>query len=493
MNLSLLLEMAASTLGDRPAVLSEGVVLSFGALDAAARRVAGRIVEGGATGVVYCGTNDVSFPVALFAAAYAGVPFVPLNYRLGGEQLAPLVQANRGALVVADGGAVAGASPADVVDRERLLDPSFAPAGEVELPPFVDPDEVAIVLYTSGTSGTPKAALLRHRHLAAYVIGTVEFASADEGDAALVSVPPYHIAGIANLVSNVYAGRRIVYLAAFDPPVWLDTIRREGVSQAMVVPTMLARVVAHLDGKPADVPTLRTLSYGGARMPLPVLEQAIARFDGTGFVNAYGLTETSSTIALLGPDDHAAAFAGDPVAKVRLGSVGRVLPGIEVEVRDEDGQVLPVGDPGLVFLRGEQISGEYDQGSVVDAAGWFDTHDRGWVDADGYLFIEGRADDTIIRGGENIAPAEIEDVLMRHDLVVDAVVVGVPDDEWGQRIAAAVVLADGATVTADELQAYCRAHLRGSKTPEIVDFRTELPRTPTGKLLRRTVVADLTT
>jgi acyl-CoA synthetase (AMP-forming)/AMP-acid ligase II len=492
-NLSLLLEMAASTLGDRPAVTSEGVALSFGDLDAAARRLAGKLVEDGATGVVSCGTNHISFPIALFAAAYAGVPFIPLNYRLGDEQLAPLVQAHRGALVVAEGGAVAGASPAEVVDRERLLDPSFAAAGDVELPPFVDPDDVAIVLYTSGTSGTPKAALLRHRHLAAYVIGTVEFASADEDDAALVSVPPYHIAGIANLVSNVYAGRRIVYLATFDPPVWLDTIRREGVSQAMVVPTMLARVVAHLDGKPADVPTLRTLSYGGARMPLPVLEQAVALFDGTGFVNAYGLTETSSTIALLGPDDHAAAFAGDPAAKVRLGSVGRVLPGIEVEVRDEDGRALPAGEPGLVFLRGEQISGEYDKGSVVDAGGWFATHDRGWVDPDGYLFIEGRADDTIIRGGENIAPAEIEDVLMRHDLVVDAVVVGVPDDEWGQRIAAAVVLAAGATCTADELRAHCRAHLRGSKTPEIVELRAELPRTPTGKVLRRTVVADLAT
>jgi acyl-CoA synthetase (AMP-forming)/AMP-acid ligase II len=283
-----------------------------------------------------------------------------------------------------------------------------------------------------------------------------------------------------------------VYLDAFDPQVWLDTVRGEGVTQAMVVPTMLARVVAHLDGAPAAVPTLRTLSYGGARMPLPVLERALEMFPGTGFVNAYGLTETSSTIALLGPDDHAAAFAGDPEAKVRLGSVGKVLPGIEVEVRDEIDQPLAPGEVGLVFLRGEQISGEYDQGSVVDAEGWFPTRDRGWIDTEGYLFIEGRADDTIIRGGENIAPAEIEDVLVRHDLVVDSVVVGIPDDEWGQRIAAVVVLEDGASLTEAELQDYCRIHLRGSKTPEIIAFRAELPRTPTGKLLRREVVADLT-
>ena len=492
MNLSLLLEMAASTLDDRVAVVSGDVSLTYAGLDAAARRVAAKLVEEGAEGLVYCGTNDASFPIALFAAAYAGVPFIPLNYRLGDEQLAPLVQANSGAMVVAENGSVAGADPASTVDRRLLVDESFAASGEVELPPFVDPDDVAVVLYTSGTSGTPKAALLRHRHLTAYVIGTVEFAAADPADAALVTVPPYHIAGMANLLSNLYAGRRIVYLDAFDAQVWLDTIRREGVTQAMVVPTMLARVVAHLDGKPADVPTLRTLSYGGARMPLPVLERALELFEGTGFVNAYGLTETSSTIALLGPEDHAAAFAGDPVARVRLGSVGKVLPGIEVEVRDELDQPLPVGEPGLVYLRGEQISGEYDQGSVVDDQGWFPTKDRGWIDEEGYLFIEGRADDTIIRGGENIAPAEIEDVLVRHDLVVDAVVVGVPDDEWGQQIAAAVVLAEGASLTAEDLRAYCREHLRGSKTPEIIEFRAELPRTPTGKLLRREVVADLT-
>jgi acyl-CoA synthetase (AMP-forming)/AMP-acid ligase II len=490
-NLSLLLEMAASTLDDRVAVVSGDVSMTYAELDAAARRVAGRLVESGAEGLVYCGTNDASFPVALFGAAFAGVPFIPLNYRLGEEQLAPQVQANAGCMIVAEGGTVAGADPATVVDRTAMLDESFVAAGEVELPGFVDPEEVAVVLYTSGTSGTPKAALLRHRHLTAYVIGTVEFAAADPSDAALVTVPPYHIAGMANLLSNLYAGRRIVYLESFDPQVWLDTIRREGVTQAMVVPTMLARVVHLLDGKPADLPTLRSLSYGGSKMPLPVLEQALELFEGVAFVNAYGLTETSSTIALLGPEDHAAAFAGDPDATRRLGSVGKLLPGIEVEVRDEDDVVLPVGEPGLVFLRGEQISGEYDQGSVIDAEGWFPTKDRGWVDADGYLFIEGRADDTIIRGGENIAPAEIEDVLLRHDDIVGAAVVGLPDEEWGQSIAAVVVLTEGAELTPTQVQAFCREHLRGSKTPERVEFRSELPHTPTGKLLRREVVADL--
>lgn len=497
MNLGLLVEMTGSTLPDRVAVQSGAVALTHEALAGAADRFARRVVAAEADAVVYCGTNDVGFPVALFGAALAGVPFVPLNYRLGAEQLRPLVEAHPRALVVTAGDPPPGADAARTVDRAELIPTGADPDGPgdphgVELPGFVDPDDIAVVLYTSGTSGTPKAAWLRHRHLTAYVLGTVDFAAADDDHAALVTVPPYHIAGLANLLSNLYAGRRIVYLEAFDPETWLGTARREAVTQAMVVPTMLARIVAHLDGRPADLPALRTLSYGGSRMPLPVLEQALALFADTGFVNAYGLTETSSTIALLGPDDHAAALAGDPVARRRLTSVGRLLPGLEVEVRGADDEVLPAGEPGLVFLRGEQVSGEYAGGSVLDADGWFPTRDRGWVDDDGYLFIEGRADDTIIRGGENIAPAEIEDVLARHPLVLDVVVVGVPDDEWGQRIAAVVVPVAGSALDADAVQAHAREHLRGSKTPELVVFRDELPRTPTGKLLRREVLADLT-
>jgi len=491
-NLSLLLETSAGALDDRVAVISGDRELSYAQLDELAKRTATYFVEKGATGVVYCGTNDASFPVCVFAAAYAGIPFIPLNYRLGEEQLRPLVEANRGAVVVADVGVVPGADEAMFIDRANIFDDDFAQGCAAELPPFVDPDDVAIVLYTSGTSGTPKAALLRHRHLTAYVIGTVEFAGAEPEQAALVTVPPYHIAGMANLLSNMYAGRRIVYLESFDATVWLDAVRRIGVTQAMVVPTILARIVQELDGEPANTPTLKTLSYGGARMPLPVLEKALVAFAGTGFVNASGVTATSSTIALLGPEDHEAAFNGDPVAKTRLGSVGKVLPGIEVEVRDEDGNVLPVGKPGLVFLRGEQVSGEYDGGSVVDSEGWFPTKDRGWIDEDDYLFIEGRADDTIIRGGENIAPAEIEDVLRRHDAVVDVAVVGIPDEEWGQEIAAVVVLGEGKSATEFELHEFCREHLRSSKTPRVIEFRDELPHTPTGKLLRREVLADLT-
>jgi acyl-CoA synthetase (AMP-forming)/AMP-acid ligase II len=255
---------------------------------------------------------------------------------------------------------------------------------------------------------------------------------------------------------------------------------------------MLAAIAEHLaDAADAAVPTLRSLAYGGAKMPMPVLERAIRLFPGVGFVNAYGLTETSSTIAVLDPDDHRRAITGDPAARARLGSAGRLLPGIEVQVRGPDGP-LPVGAAGDLYVRGDQVSGEYrGQGRRLDPEGWFATRDRGWVDDDGYLFVEGRADDTIIRGGENIAPAEIEDVLLEHEAIAEAAVVGVPDEQWGQQIAAAVVLRPGRSVGADELREWVRTRLRTSKTPELIVFRTALPQTSTGKILRREVLADL--
>jgi acyl-CoA synthetase (AMP-forming)/AMP-acid ligase II len=190
------------------------------------------------------------------------------------------------------------------------------------------PERFAVELFTSGTTAEPKAAVLEHRHLAAYILGSVEFASADEDETALVSVPPYHIAGVANLLSNVFAGRRIIYLPTFEPKTWLDTVKREGVTQAMVVPTMLARIAEAMDGATDATATLRTISYGGARMPQTVLERALRLFPHTGFVNAYGLTETSSSIAVLGPEDHRLALeSNDATARQRLSSVGRVLPG----------------------------------------------------------------------------------------------------------------------------------------------------------------------
>ena len=257
---------------------------------------------------------------------------------------------------------------------------------------------------------------------------------------------------------------------------------------------MLARVIEALsDAESADLPSLRALSYGGGKMPQSVIERAMKLFPDTDFTNAYGLTETSSTISLLGPDEHrAAARSDDPKIRRRLTSVGRPLPSVEVQIRDEEGRPLASGERGEIYVRGEQVSGEYlGRGSSVDGEGWFPTRDSGSMDAEGYIFIEGRADDIIVRGGENMSPGEIEDVLLEHEAVADAAVVGLPDEQWGEAVAAAVVTRPGRSVSEEEIRSWVKDRLRSSRTPQRIDFRDELPYSELGKLLRRKLRAEM--
>ncbi|MDQ2625787.1 MAG: fatty acid--CoA ligase family protein, partial [Actinomycetota bacterium] len=284
-------------------------------------------------------------------------------------------------------------------------------------------------------------------------------------------------------------------LRRFSAPEWIRLVKDEAVTTATVVPTMLERIVTELEAHPAPLPTLRNLAYGGSKVALPLVRRALDLLPDVGFVNAYGLTETSSTVAVLTPDDHRTAYAStDEAVRKRLGSVGRPVPGIEVVIRDDEGRPVAAGESGELFLRGEQVSGTYTGiGSVLDADGWFPTRDLAVLDEEGYLFIVGRSDDTIIRGGENIAPAEIEDVLVEHPQVREVAVVGAPDPEWGQIIVACVVAAPGASPEPEALREYVREQLRGSRTPDRIVFRSELPTTPTGKVLRRELLNDLQT
>lgn len=490
MHLSSLVEMVESGFDERILLGEESGSVTGADL--------GRLVRSGAStltgfsALVYVGENHGLLPVALFAAAWAGVPFVPVNYRLEDGQLNALVARQSGALVLADAAtATRLVTSSTVLTFDEWL--TALPSEHLEVEAAFDDDAVAVILYTSGTTSEPKSALLRHRHLMAYLLGSVEFGGAEEEEAVLVAVPPYHIAGMANMLSNTFAGRRLVYLRTFDPSVWLETVRRQRITHAMVVPTMLARIVDSLNGELAAVPTLRSLSYGGAKISERVLRDALRLFPTTGFVNAYGLTETASTIAVLGPEAHRAAVeSDDPHIRRRLSSAGQVLPMVEIEIRGDDDMPVAVGESGIIYLRGEQISGEYSTGSLLDSQGWFCTRDKGFIDAEEYLFIEGRADDTIIRGGENIAPAEIEEILLMHPSVAQVCVVGIVDDTWGQRIVAAVVLRSDQSASEEELRDLVREHLRGSKTPERIIFRTELPHTETGKMLRRLVQQELT-
>jgi long-chain acyl-CoA synthetase len=500
-NLMMLLEMACQGHGDRRALTCGGATYGYAELYRAAGRVAADLRASRAAHLGLLDVSSPAVPIALFASAWAGLPFVPLNYRLAPEVLDGLLARIAPARLVADNARVAPLGSRDgleTVARDDLLaaasDASGAPVPEAAW--GMDPDSLAVVLFTSGTTGAPKAAVLRHKHLTSYVLGTVEFGAAAEEEAALVSVPPYHIAGVAAILTSVYAGRRIVQLPEFSPEAWLRAAREERVTHAFVVPTMLARILDALGGASADLPRLRALSYGGGKMPRPVIERAVAAFPDVDFTNAYGLTETSSTISILHPKDHRDALASDdPAVRRRIGSVGRPLPGVEVEVRDPDGKPVSPGTVGQIHVRGEQVAGEYlEQGSRLEHDGFFPTRDGGFLDEAGYLYLEGRTDDVIVRGGENMSPGEIEDVLLQHPAVADACVVGVPDEQWGEAVAAAIALRPGAVgddALRNALREHVRAALRGSRVPAHVEFRQALPYNETGKLLRREVRAWL--
>ena len=490
MNLMMLLEMAATAMGDRVAVGPLDGDVTCSRLLGDASGLAGRLRESEAERLVLCDEPGAVLPVALFGAAWAGVPYVPINYRLADDELRELAERAAPALAVADASGadrLAGLDGLEIVERDTLLGD---PAGGSEAAEHGDwpmePDAAAVLLYTSGTSGPPKAAVLRHRHLVSYVFGTVEFASAGPDEAHIMAVPPYHVASVAAQLSQVYSGRRIVPLPRFDPDDWIDLARAQGVTHAMLVPTMLARIVDALDRRGETLESVRFVSYGGGKSHRAVVERALEVFPAAGFSHAYGLTETSSTVCVMGPDDHRRWSASDdPAERARLTSAGRPLPGVEISVRCGDGTEAGTGAAGEIWVRGEQVAGEYtESGSQLDGEGWFCTRDSGHLDEAGYLWVHGRNDDIIVRGGENMSPGEIEDALVTHPAVVDAAAFAVPSREWGEEVAVCVVTRSPAP-DADDLRELVRVRLRSSRVPARVEFVDELPYNDTGKLLRR--------
>jgi fatty-acyl-CoA synthase len=491
---SLLLDLTADVCGDRKALGTLSGGLDFAAMRNNARAAAVWLAGQGAQNAVFVGLNGNMVPVLMFASGMTGLSFVPVNYRLPDAELRKLVARTAPSVVVVDDdmlGRIEGIDGTTLITRSAfearfLLD---APA-EIDAPD-ANENDIAVLLFTSGTTGDPKAAVLRHANLTSYVMSTVEFLGADEDEAALVSVPPYHIAGISAVLSSAYGGRRIVYLPAFSAEEWVAIAAREAITHAMVVPTMLDRILDVLGKTGETLPALRALSYGGGRMPEPVIARALKALPHVNFVNAYGLTETSSTVALLGADDHRVAIASDdPLVRRRLGSVGKPLPSLELEIRRDDGSCCDAEEHGEIYVRGDQVSGEYLHKKAIADDGWFATNDGGWLDADGYLFVEGRLDDVIVRGGENISPGEIEDVLRGHADVVDVAVLGLPCVSWGEKVAAVIVTRSAAPDVA-ALAAHVKAQLRSTKTPEDWHFREELPYNETGKLLRRVLKAEL--
>lgn len=507
MNLAELLEIAASMFPDREYLAFEGAGVTFEGFHERVARTAGALASLGVEPgdkVAVLQTNTPAVLEGLYASALLGAVFVPLNFRARESELAHMIGVARPkALLVGDRyvdaarALTAGLShPPRLVAVERavqgldLLEDLVA-AAEPALPEEIYDDEIAVLMFTSGTTAAPKGVMLAHADLTNYVMSAAEPGDETSEECVLVAAPLYHIAGLTAALTATFAGRRIALMRQFDAEEWLRLVETERVTHAFLVPTMLRRVLDHPSFARTDLSSLRVLSYGAAPMPLSLIRRAIDSFPrGVQFLNAFGQTETTSTVTVLGPDDH--RLDGDPEEVERklrrLSSIGRALPDVEIRIMDEHGQPLPPGQVGEIAIRTVRtMRGYYQQESATAATirdGWLLTRDLGWIDEDGYIYLTGRKSDMIIRGGENIAPDEIEAVLETHPDVEEAGVIGIPDEEWGERVAAVVACRPGATVREEELIEYCRERLASYKKPERVFFVEALPRNAMGKVLR---------
>jgi acyl-CoA synthetase (AMP-forming)/AMP-acid ligase II len=512
MNTVSFLSIPAGIVPEQEALTCEDARFTYADAMARVRRLAGalrRVGVGHGVRVAALDVNSHRFVEAYYATAMLGGVFIPVNYRAKLPELEHMLRTG-GARVVLVGErympAVASLRPSlpdleTVLGFERPVEhlPAYeeliASAPEHEEEADVDDEDTTILMYTSGTTALPKGVMLTYHDFTAYVTANVELADGTPRGAALLSVPLYHIAGATNMMTTLWTGRRLVLMPQFEPRAWLDAVERERITHAFLVPTMLKKLLDEPDLPRRDLSSLEILSYGGAAMPFPVIRRAIERFPCTvGFVNAFGQTETTSTLTLLGPDDHRLEGSAAEVEKKtrRLTSIGRPLPDVEVRITGDDGSSLGPGDVGEICVRTPRVMKGYAGAeSPLLPGGWLPTRDMGWIDDDGYLYVAGRKDDMIIRGGENIAPAEVEATLQSHPAVDEAAVIGVPDVEWGQRVGAFVVVRPDATVTADELVAFCRERLASFKKPEIIRFVPELPKNPMGKILRRELRATL--
>ncbi len=514
MNTANFLGIPASIFPEQEILVFEDVRLTYGAALARVRRLAAALAAlgvGRGDPVAALDTNSHRYVETYYATATLGAVFVPLNYRAKIPELRHMLATARVRVIVVGAryrNALASLLP-ELPDVRHVVAFDTAPDGGSTIEDLIagadaerqetetDESDTTILMYTSGTTALPKGVLLTHHDFTTYVCGTVELADGTPRGTALVCVPLYHIAGATAVMTTLFAGRTLVLMRQFDAATWLRLVERERVTHAFLVPTMVKQLLDAPELGTRDLSSLQSLAYGGAAMPLSVVRRAIETFPPTvGFVNAFGQTETTSTLTILGPEDH--RLTGSEVeveAKLRrLTSIGRPLPDVELKVVDDSGTELPPGAVGEIVVRTPRVMKGYagDAGaSGVDDDGWLHTRDMGWIDDAGYAFLAGRKDDMIIRGGENVAPAEVEATLQLHPAVDEAAVVGIADVEWGQRVAAAVALRPGAHATAEELIEFCRTRLASFKKPDVVRFFSSLPKNPLGKILRRDIRAAL--
>jgi acyl-CoA synthetase (AMP-forming)/AMP-acid ligase II len=370
-------------------------------------------------------------------------------------------------------------SPGD--EYERLL----AAATPVDRDPEVTPDDVVLVMYSSGTTGHPKGVMLSQRNMLAHTVNAHDGWVFEDGDVNLVAMPLFHVGGSSYVLFGIHDG--IPSLMTRDPDgASLAGAIMAGANRTFLVPAVLAQVLASGEQAVAVFGKLRTYTYGASPMPLPLLRSALQAWPETDFIQVYGLTEVGGVATHLMPEAHR-----DEAHPERLVSAGQPIPGMELKIVDPASlEELPVGEHGEIWLRTPQLMKGFlgkpeATAEVVREDGWFRTGDMGRVDDDGFVFVEDRIKDMIISGGENIYSPEIERVLAEHPSVMEVAIIGVPHDRWGETVKAVVSLKPDTAATEADLIAYCREHLAAYKCPTSVDILEALPRNPTGKIMKR--------
>lgn len=441
--------------------------------------------------IAWLGKNCALYFVLLFAAGRAGIVMTPIGWRLSRAE-AQWIAENAAVRLVflgpgfeGDKGVFPGAEQCFTAAQAWQLAQDNAPT---EFTPAGSEDPV-LQLYTSGTTGKPKGAVLANRSLfrLRHAAGAAQTAyhSIHPGEAILVAMPCAHIGGTGLATMALGAGVSAVILAEFEPGAVLDAIASKGITRLFAVPAALQMMVRDPRCQTVEFGNLRHIIYGAAPMPLELLRECLEVFQAD-FIQAYGMTETTGTVVALPPEDH--SLAGHE----RMRSAGRALPGVEVAVVDPAGNRVPVGTVGEVLLRSSNNMLEYwglpeATRSTLTAVGWIHTGDAGYLDAEGYLYIHDRVKDMIISGGENVYPAEVENAIYGHPDVADVAVIGVPDDKWGEAVKACIVPKPGAKPDPASIIAFARERIAAFKCPKSVDFIPEMPRNPSGKILRRTL------
>jgi long-chain acyl-CoA synthetase len=470
--------------------------LTYAELDDRSNRLAQALLEAGVQAggrVAHLDRTAPEIVELLFATSKIGAVTVPLNWRLAPAELEKIV-ADAGADVIIAGPAyrevareIAGAVPQhlEVLDTGDEYERRLAAHLPTDPGHSGEASDVAVQMYTSGTTGLPKGVLTTQRNLAAAYLSADVWAF-DSQSVSLTPLPMFHIGGIGWAYLGLVNGATTILVSEFDAVQVLDLLEHERVTNAVFVPTILQMLAAVPGAAERDFSSLRSIAYGASPITTSVLRAALRTFRCPLF-GVYGLTETTGGVVQLYPEDHDAEGPRQHL----LRSAGKPLPWVEMRVVDpiSEGDCGP-GDVGEIWLRAPNVmAGYYDRPAETAAAlmpdGWLRTGDGGYRDDEGFLFLTDRIKDMIVSGGENIYPIEVEEVLSQHPGVADVAVIGVPDERWGETVKALVVLAPNSGVGADELVDFARERLAGYKLPRSVDFVSELPRTPAGKVLKR--------